>query len=52
MSVHHQHQQVIADAVSPPLGGIEQLGNCGLVQKILAPLMGIGGDPRATWIDA
>ena len=34
MAVHHQHQQVIADAVSPPLGGLEQGRDLGLVQEI------------------
>ena len=49
VAVHHQHQQVIADAVSPPLGGLEQVRHLGLVQEILAPLMGISGDTRATF---
>ncbi len=44
VAVHHQHQQVISDAVSPPLGGLEQARHLGLVQEILAPLMGISGD--------
>jgi hypothetical protein len=44
MAVHHEHQQVIADAVSPSLGGLEQVRHFGLVQKILAPLMGIRGN--------
>src|SRR4051794_6175401 len=31
MAVHHRHQQVIADAVTPPLGGLEQVRDLGLV---------------------
>jgi hypothetical protein len=49
VAVHHQHEQVIADAVSPSLGGLEQVGDLGLVQVILGPLTGIRGGIRATF---
>lgn len=49
MAIHHQDQQVIADAVSPPLGGLEQDADFGLAQKILTPFMGIDSDTRTTF---
>jgi hypothetical protein len=35
---------MITDAVSPLFGGLEEVRHFGLVQGILAPLMGIRGD--------
>src|SRR3954447_20507927 len=49
MAVRHEHQQVIAGTVSPSLGGLEQVGDLGLVQEVLAPLVGVSDDRRATF---
>jgi len=46
MAKHRQKQQVIADAMTPGLGGIEQDSDFTVAQEILAALMGIRGDGR------
>ena len=46
---HHEHQEMIPDPVPSGLGGIEQGGDFGLAQKILAPLVGVGRGCRATF---
>jgi hypothetical protein len=43
VSIHHQHQQMIARAVSTALRCLEQLFHFGIVEKILAALMRVGG---------
>ena len=43
--VHHQHQQMIARAVPAALRRLEQLLHLGIVQKILAALVRVGGLP-------
>lgn len=49
MTKHRQNEKVIADAMTPGLGGIEQGGDFGIAQKILAALMGIRGGCRNTF---
>jgi hypothetical protein len=46
---HHEYQEMIPDPVPSGLGGIEQGGDFGLSQKILAPLVGVGRGCRATF---
>jgi hypothetical protein len=46
VAVDHQQQHIIADAVAPLLGGLEELLNLGLVQEVLAPLVGVSSAPR------
>jgi hypothetical protein len=43
MAVHHQDQQVIANAVPPSLGGVEQASEFAHRQEVLAPLVQVGG---------
>jgi uncharacterized protein DUF4158 len=49
VAVHHQYEQVIANAMPPSLGGLEQVGDFGFAQIILVSLMGIRGGTRATF---
>jgi hypothetical protein len=46
---HHEDQEMIPDPVPSGLGGIEQGGDFGLSQKILAPLVGVGRSCRVTF---
>jgi len=43
VSVDHQQERVIPDAVPPFLGGVEQLIDLWTAQKILASLVSISG---------
>jgi len=49
MTKHCENKEVIADAMSAVLGCVEQGGNFCLVQKILAPLMGVRSDRCLTF---
>jgi hypothetical protein len=50
MAKHRQHEKVIADSMTPGLGGIEQDSDFTVAQKILVSLMGIrGGGGRDTF---
>jgi hypothetical protein len=46
---HHEDQEMIPDPVPSDLGSIEQGGDFGLTQKILAPLVGVRRGCRATF---
>jgi hypothetical protein len=49
VAVHHQHQQVVADAVPPAPSGIEQRGDFGSAEEILAPLVTVDGAGSGTF---
>ena len=42
VAIHHQHQQTIAHAVAPGLGGLEQCRDLRLGQEILGPFVPVG----------
>jgi hypothetical protein len=43
MTIHHQDQQAITNAVPTNLGGIEQTAEFARSQEVLVPLVQIGG---------
>src|SRR5271154_6939174 len=49
MTKHREDEKVVADAMTSGLGGIEQGGDFGIAQEILAALMRIGGGCRSTF---
>src|SRR3974390_2915100 len=51
MPIHHQQQQVVADAMATALGRFKQLGHFTRIEKVLAPFMRIGGVASACFRD-
>src|SRR3974390_1042745 len=49
--IHHQQQQVVADAMAAALGRFKQLGHFARIEKVLAPFMRIGGVANACFRD-
>ena len=49
MTIRHQGEQMITDAVPPLLHCLEQYGDLGPAQEVLATLMGIGGGVTLTF---
>jgi hypothetical protein len=49
MAIHHQHEQVITRAVPSALCRIKQFLHLGIVQKILAAFVRVGGLPHPSF---
>jgi hypothetical protein len=49
MTIHHKHKQMVAYAVPPGLGSIEQRGDFRLRQKVLGPFVAVGSTSAATF---